>query len=113
MEAGLHVTIEKPLAITLRPAKMMLDAAKRTKRLLHVAENYRRSPENRAIHWAIRQGRIGKPRMIYWIESASGSGTGTARARDQAGGGWTLDGGVHFADLFRYHVGEVRRSSRP
>jgi len=109
MQAGLHVTIEKPLAITMRPARMMLDAAKKTKRILHVAENYRRTPQNRAIHWALRQGRIGKPRMIYWVDVGERLWYWTWREhRDQAGGGWTLDGGVHFADLFRYHVGEVR-----
>ena len=109
LEAGKHVTIEKPLAITMRTGKMMLDAAKRTKRILHVAENYRRTPQNRAIHWTLRQGRIGKPRMIYWIDAGERLWYWTWREhRDQAGGGWTLDGGVHFADLFRYHIGEVK-----
>lgn len=109
MKAGLHVTIEKPLAITMRAGRLMLDAAKRTNRILHVAENYRRTPQNRAINWALRQGRIGKPRMIYWIDVSERLWYWTWREhRDQAGGGWTLDGGVHFADLFRYHIGEVK-----
>ena len=109
LEAGKHVTIEKPLAITMRPAKQMLDTARRAKRVLHVAENYRRSPQNRAVNWALRQGRIGKPRMIYWIDVSERVWYWTWREhRDEAGGGWTLDGGVHFADLFRYHIGEVQ-----
>ncbi|MCH8864645.1 MAG: hypothetical protein IIB13_04700, partial [Chloroflexi bacterium] len=29
----------------------------------------------------------------------------------QAGGGWTLDGGVHFADQFRYHLGPIKTVS--
>ena len=66
-EAGKHVTIEKPLALTLRAGKVMLDAAERAGTVFQVAENYRRSPENRAIKWAISQGFIGETRMIYWI----------------------------------------------
>lgn len=109
LEAGKHVTIEKPLAITLRAGKMIVEAAERAGVVLQVAENYRRSPEQRAIRWALRSGRIGKIRMIYWIDVGERLWYWTWREhRDQAGGGWSLDGGVHFADLFRYHVGNVR-----
>jgi predicted dehydrogenase len=109
LEAGLHVTLEKPLAITLRAGKAMLDAAARAGTVFQVAENYRRSLENRAIHWALQQGRIGRPRMIYWIDVGERLWYwGWREHKDQAGGGWSLDGGVHYADLFRYHLGPVR-----
>jgi predicted dehydrogenase len=108
LEAGKHVTIEKPLAITMRAGKLILDAAARSGKLLQVAEQYRRSPEQRAIHWAIKGGRIGTPRMLFWIEARERLWYWNWREhREQAGGGWTLDGGVHFADLFRYHLGEI------
>ena len=106
-EAGKHVTVEKPLAITLRAGKLMLDAAEKAGKVFQVAENYRRSTENRAIKWAIDSGMIGKLRMIYWVDVEERLWYWTWRDhRDQAGGGWPLDGGVHFADLFRYHVGD-------
>ena len=107
--AGKHVTIEKPLAITIKAGLLMIEAAKKAGKLLHVAENYRRSPEHRAVNWAIRKGRIGTPRMIYWVDiSERRWHWGWRDHREIAGGGWSLDGGVHFADLFRYHVGEVK-----
>ncbi|MEW6756025.1 MAG: Gfo/Idh/MocA family oxidoreductase [Candidatus Latescibacterota bacterium] len=106
LEAGKDVLIEKPLAITMRAGRAMLEAALRARRLLAVAENYRRSPEERARHWAIRQGRIGVPRTFYWQDVGEGLGKwGWRNFRMQAGAGWVLDGGVHFADLFRYHLG--------
>jgi len=109
-EAKKHVTIEKPLAITLRAGKLMLEAAKKAGTVFQVAENYRRAPEHRAVNWAIRQGRIGKPRMVYWIDAGERLGHwGWREEKFVAGGGWALDGGVHFADLMRYHVGEVGR----
>lgn len=108
-EAGKHVTIEKPLAITMRAGKRMLDAAAKAGTCFQVAENYRRAPDQRAIHWAIRSGRIGQIRMIFWVDVSERLWYWTWREhRDQAGGGWPLDGGVHFADLFRYHIGPVR-----
>ncbi|MEM2905552.1 MAG: Gfo/Idh/MocA family oxidoreductase [Candidatus Bathyarchaeia archaeon] len=106
LQEGLHVIIEKPLGVTMRAAKIILEEAERHGRTLAVAENYRRSPENRAIWWAIRQGLIGEPRMIVW--TAAGWGPAPWGWREEklvAGGSWVFDGGVHLADLDRYHLG--------
>ena len=95
----------------MRAGKAILDAQSGgtgSQPVLQVAENYRRSPEHRAINWAIREGRIGKLRMIFWVDVGERLWYwGWRDEKDIAGGGWALDGGVHFADLFRYHVGEV------
>jgi len=107
-EAGLHVTVEKPLAITLRAGRKMLEVAESKGRILQVAENYRRTPTQRAINWALKMGWIGKPRMIFWVDTFERLWYwGWREHKEIAGGGWTLDGGVHFADLMRYHIGEV------
>jgi len=109
--AGTHVTIEKPLALTMRAGKAMLDAAP-PDAVFQVAENYRRSPKYRAINWAIKSGRIGRLRMLFWIDIGERRWYWTWREhRSQAGGGWILDGGVHHADLFRYEVGEIETVS--
>ena len=106
LEAGLAVLIEKPLAVTMRAARRIVDAATRSRSLLAVAEQYRRSPEERARHWAVRRGRIGRPRTFYWQDVSESLGKwGWRSFRQHSGGGWVLDGGVHFADLFRYHLG--------
>jgi predicted dehydrogenase len=47
--------------------------------------------------------------MIYWVDIGERRWYwGWRDHREIAGGGWSLDGGVHFANLFRYHVGEVK-----
>jgi predicted dehydrogenase len=110
LEAGKAVCVEKPLAITMRAGKQMLDAAERTGQLLAVAENYRRDPSQRALRWAIREGRIGEPRMLFWHDVGHRVWYwGWREHKEQAGGGWSLDGGVHFADLFRFFLGDVAR----
>ena len=106
LEEGKHVIIEKPLAITLRAGRRILEAAVDNRCQLAVAENYRRSPGERARSWAVAEGRIGRPRTFYWVEAGMQLGKwGWRNFKREAGGGWLLDGGVHFTDLFRYHLG--------
>ena len=106
LEEDLHVITEKPLGITMRAAKGIISEAEKHRKVLAVAENYRRSPENRTKWWTIKQGLIGKPRMIVW--SAAGWNSqpwGWREDKMIAGGSWVFDGGVHLADLDRYHLG--------
>jgi len=106
LDAGINVIIEKPLAINMKACNLIVDAADRNMKVLAVAENYRRSPSHRAVNWAIRQGYIGKPRLFFWQDVGEALGPwGWRDFKDQAGAGWVLDGGVHFTDLMRYHLG--------
>jgi len=108
LQGGRHVIIEKPLGVTMRAAQLTVDAAKTSNRVLAVAENYRRMPGNRAINWSIRTGKIGKPRILMWVEAGYYLNYwGWRHNRSKAGGGWILDGGVHTADLLLYNIGLV------
>lgn len=108
LSLGKHITIEKPLALTIRYAHMILDSAKKNGCILQVAENYRRALSERTINWVIKSGKIGTPKMLFWEDIFERAWYwGWRDHKGISGGGWTLDGGVHFADLFRYHIGEV------
>ena len=110
IKAGKHILTEKPLGITLRAAKMIMDAAKENNVILQVAENYRLSPDERAIAWAIKSGRIGTPRVLYMLDVGERLWHWDWRDElDVAGGAWTVDGGVHFADLWMNALGDVNR----
>lgn len=114
LEAGLHCLVEKPLAITIRAARSMLDTARRTGKLLGVAENYRRAVNQRARRYALDQGLLGEPKIVIQI-GISGRppqvvvGTPWRHRKLDAGMGWVLDMGVHETDLFRYLVGDVKQ----
>ena len=107
LDERLHIIIEKPLAITMRAARNIIQKADSSRRVLAVAENYRRDPKERAVQWAIRQGLIGNPRMILWIATMWGPKPwGWRENKLLAGGSWVFDGGVHWADLDRYQLGK-------
>jgi len=105
LDEGLDVIIEKPLGITMRAARIIMDKARKNNRVLAVAENYRWSPENRAVRWVVEQGLIGEPRMIVWCSVGwSPRAWGWREDKYAAGGSWVFDGGVHLADLDRYQL---------
>lgn len=116
-EEGLHVLCEKPLGITIKATRLMIETAKKTGRILAVAENYRRGLTSRAIHFAISKGYIGKPQMyfsgwiggnsLWWGRDNAIAGTLWRHRKLEAGAGMVLDMGVHHADLMRYWLGEV------
>jgi len=109
LEAGLHVLCEKPLALTIRACDLIAEAAARAQRLVSVAENYRRDPINRLARALIQDGAIGDPRLM--IETHIGGRNRIAITpwrHMKHTGTIALDAGVHYADMLRFLLGEVR-----
>jgi len=51
---------------------------------------------------------IGEPRLLFWQNASYWLGSwGWRHEKMAAGGGWCLDGGVHYADVWLYNLGEV------
>lgn len=114
LEAGLHVNVEKPFAITLKAGRKMLQTAKDKGRILASAEHARRFLSNRAMNWAVNQKcMIGRPRMMfaqYTLYSLDVIvGTPWRHKKILGGGGWIVDGEVHYMDELRYYFGEVKQ----
>lgn len=111
LERGVHVLVEKPLAITVRAGQRMLEAAQRGSAVLSVAENYRRDPVMRLAKAAVEAEVIGAPRLAYAV-GISGSDRvvlGTSWRHDKLRGGVLLDLLVHTADLLLYFCGGIVR----
>jgi len=64
LDRGLHVMVDKPMALKATDAWAMVAAARRADRVLMVAYNGRLSAESRAVKAALTHGRIGKVRQI-------------------------------------------------
>lgn len=108
LDLGLHVLVEKPMAISVKACQMMMDAAERNGRKLSVAENYRRDPSARLTRHLLDTGRIGKPYMATLHAMRGGDEifiTPWRHLKDR--GGPLIDMGVHYTDLIRYNLGDV------
>ncbi len=107
LELGLNVLCEKPIAVTMRGANRVIDAASKANRVLSVAENFRRDPINRLARALLDDGAIGTPRFM--LETSIGGRDGimiTPWRHMKHTGSITLDVGVHNADILRYYMGE-------
>ena len=69
LNAGLHVLVEKPLAMTTADAFVMTDAARRAGRWLMVNHSMRWIPRYRAIHDVIRTGEWGQMVVAHSAKS--------------------------------------------
>ena len=107
LDLGLHVLVEKPLAITVRACQQILDAAARSERIVSVAENFRRDPSARIVRHLIDTGAIGTPYMgMYHSLGAGNSIFITPWRHRRELGGFILDMAVHFTHMIRYQLGD-------
>ena len=96
-KAGLHVFLEKPMALTLAEARTIAQAAKRARRVLTVCQPHRLMAYHQQTRRAIESGKLGK---VYHIKRA---GFGWVRRNDwqaiaKFGGGMLNNHGAHYID---------------
>jgi len=115
LEAGKHVLVEKPLAVTVKAGRKMVEAAEKAGLILGVAEVVRYGFRTRETKWVIDQGYIGDVQMViqgsiggYWSPDKIVAETPWRHRKVEAGAGMTLDIGVHLFNGLRYLCGEVR-----
>ena len=105
-EAGRHVMVEVPFAVSLDECDDMIDAAEKAGVNLMYAQTHRFMPSNLRIKELIDGGEIGD---VVWISHIrTGSGTPDAsrwhRWKAQGGGVLTYEG-PHYLDQFRWLAG--------
>ena len=114
LQAGKHVLVEKPLAVTRADAARVLEAAATGTGLATVGLVYRWHRLNRMARDLISAGRIGKVAALHTV-ATSDSGVALEPAAPwrndpAAGGGLLYDLGTHHVDLWRFILaGEVVR----
>jgi predicted dehydrogenase len=116
LAAGKHLMVEKPLAITVKAGTQMVEAAEAAGLAFGVMENVRFQESVRLAQWAIERGELGHLQMIAAISLGTGewspdrvvADTPWRHKRLEAGGGASIDIGVHLAHRLRYLAGEIR-----
>ncbi len=112
LDAGCHVLVEKPMALTVAEATDMIIAAEKAGKVLSVVSQRRWYPSNMRIRDAIDGGKLGTPilaqlSLLGWrgqayYESAPWRGTW-----DMEGGGILINQAPHLLDLLHWFLGPV------
>lgn len=98
---GKHVLTEKPMAISLKEADEMIEAAQKNKVCLMVGQVLRFSERNMKVKELIKEGKVGKPINIIRRRLSSSGEFRSEWAREPLkAGGWVIYGyGSHEADM--------------
>lgn len=108
LEAGLNVMSEKPLGLTIRACRAMIDAARRGGAVLATAENYRRGGQNRLARSALEAGLLGQVHLMCQQMVGGSDRVIITRWRHlKEAGAIGLDMGVHLADIIEFLLGDV------
>ena len=125
LEAGAHVLVEKPLAVEVREADAMIEAADRTGRLLGVCFQQRFRPVIAAARELIVGGRLGELVRVSIVDplyrpNAYYEAAGWRGTWEGEGGGVLMNQAPHTLDLLHHLAGAPstvwgvsRRRSRP
>jgi predicted dehydrogenase len=107
LEAGVHVLVEKPMAMNAGEAEAMLAASRASGALLMVAHCWRFSPEVGWLREQVSEGRLGKIiRTKGYCTHVNGGPSGWFTQKKLAGGGATADMAIHALDTARFLLGD-------
>ncbi len=115
LENGMHATIEKPFAVTVKAGLRVMQKAEEAGKVIAISENARFGQGIRMSRWALDQGYIGDQQMMVfgdtgaqaWYPDKIVAGTPWRHDKMIAGAGAVLDLGSHSFDVIRYLCGEV------
>ncbi len=114
LEAGKHVLLEKPMATAVASCDRIIDAARRSGRLLLVGHEMRFSPLHSSIRSLIEAGRIGQPRYVLidlWRRPYRPGSDGW-RMDAKRVGNWILEEPVHFFDAAGWFLESAGQPSK-
>ncbi len=104
MDAGKHLLIEKPLALTLEDCDRLITRASSTNRTVMVGFNTRWHRLARHARALIQQGGLGPLDLIRSVRTGSHHTVPEWRKTRANGGGVLLDLAIHHFDLWHYLV---------
>ena len=108
-EAGKHVVIEKPLALSVKEADAMIDAARSHGKFLMVAHVLRFWPEYVAIRKVLQSGRLGQPRIATALRLSNLPQWATWFRDPAMTGGSVLDLHIHDLDMLNWLFGRPQQ----
>ena len=113
LQAGKHVLVEKPMAISLEEADAMIRAAQKAKRRLSVVFQLRFESDVQRARLILNRGLIGKPfyaeaSCLWWRRPMYYENTWRGKWATE-GGGAVINQAIHHLDLLIYLLGMPQR----
>ena len=114
LEAGVHVLVEKPMAMNANECTEMIIAAERAQKVLSVVSQRRWYPSAMRIREAIDSGKLGKVGLgqvtiLGWRDEAYYKSDSWRGKWDSEGGGILINQAPHQLDLLHWFLGPVER----
>ena len=110
LEAGAHVLVEKPMAMSAKEAQQMIDTAKKHKRKLVIGFQQRYDGRSAFLRGSVEDGSFGD--ILYArVQSLRRRGIpnwGVFGRKDLQGGGPMIDIGVHCLEMCHFVMGSPR-----
>jgi predicted dehydrogenase len=107
LHAGVHVLVEKPMAMNAEEARIMEAASRDSGALLMLAHNWRFHEEVRWMREQVQAGRLGRIiRTKGYSVHVNWGPSGWFTRKSLAGGGALSDMGIHAIDTARYLLGD-------
>jgi 1,5-anhydro-D-fructose reductase (1,5-anhydro-D-mannitol-forming) len=114
LERDKHLLVQKPLTITVKAGRKLVDTARARGLTLGLFENVRQDAGIRAAHWTVQQGIIGEIQMAliggiggFWSPDKIVAETPWRHRKLEGGGGGAIDIGVHVMHWVRYVCGDI------
>lgn len=112
LQAGVHVMVEKPMAMNAAESEAMNNASQRSGALLMVAHCWRFDPEVLWLRQQVQAGKIGKViRTKGYGVHVNWGPSGWFTQKQFAGGGAVADMGIHALDTARFLLGDPNPTS--
>ncbi len=112
MDAGLHVLVDKPMAMSAAEGEEMIRCARKNKVKLSVGHMWRFDHQARYLENQIKAGTLGSiVRTNGWGVHKRWGPTGWFTQKSKAGGGALIDMGVHAIDTARFILGDPEPAS--
>ncbi|HVY63153.1 MAG TPA: Gfo/Idh/MocA family oxidoreductase [Planctomycetota bacterium] len=108
LDAGKHVIVEKPLAVTLEEAEDLVARSKAAGRHVAYAEELCFVPKFVEAKRIMASGKLGEVRVVKQVEKHEGPHARWFYEADEAGGGIALDMGCHSVEFARWILGKPR-----
>lgn len=106
LQAGKHVLLEKPMALTVEDCDELIDAAQKADRVLMIGQVLRFWPEYVALVNYVRTGALGKPLAAHARRLASPPRWADFFLHPELSGGEVLDLHIHDLDALNWLLGE-------